>query len=70
MPSKPVIKGKGGVLEEERTALLREAISRPGVRDAVEVYLGWQEKDSELDAYRSATSRPDTVITTDSTRVG
>ena len=69
MPSKPVTKGRRSALERDHTALLREAISRPGVREAVEVYLGWQEKDRHLDAYRSVTSGPNRVITTDSTKV-
>ena len=41
--------------ERERNAMLNAALARPGIREVMEVYGGWQEKDSGLDAYRSAT---------------
>ena len=42
--------------EQERAEMLKEALSRPGVREVMEVYGGWREQDRRLDAYRAATS--------------
>lgn len=42
--------------EQKRAAMLEEALSRPGVREVMEVYGGWREQDRRLDAYRAATS--------------
>ena len=42
--------------EREHAALLEAALARPGVREVMDVYRGWQAKDRELDAYRSATT--------------
>ena len=40
--------------EREHAAMLEAALARPGVREAIAVYRGWQEKDRGLDGYRSA----------------
>lgn len=40
--------------ERAHAAMLEAALARPGVREALAVYRGWQEKDRALDAYRSA----------------
>ncbi len=50
----------------EHAAMLEAALSRPGVREMMEVYGGWQEKDRGLDSYRAATKRPGRVTTTNS----
>ena len=42
------------------------ALARPGVREAMDVHRGWQEKDRGLDAYRSATKAPGRFTTTNS----
>ena len=56
--------------EREHAEMLEAALARPGVREAMDVYRGWQEKDRGLDAYRSATKPPGHVRTTDSSRAG
>ena len=40
---------------EIHAALLKDALSRPGVREMMLVYGQWQEQDRTLDAYRAAT---------------
>ena len=54
--------------EQEHAAMLKEALSRPGVREVMDVYSGWWEKDRGLDAYRAATKTPARTTTTDHTR--
>ena len=54
--------------ERERAEMLALALARPGVREVMDVYCGWQEKDRGLDAYRSATKAYGRVTTTDSTK--
>ena len=41
--------------------MLDAALAPPGVREVMDVYRGWQEKDRGLDAYRSATKSPGRV---------
>ena len=45
----------GSRREREHAAMLDAALARPGVREVMDVYHGWQEKERGLDAYRSAT---------------
>jgi len=52
----------------EHTAMLEAALARPGVREVMDVYRGWQEKDRGLDAYRSAAKAPDRVTNSNSSR--
>ena len=52
--------------EREHAAMLEAALARPGVREAMQVFGGWQEKDRGLDAYRAATKAPTRTTTTDS----
>ena len=52
--------------EKECSKMLEAALARPGVREMMEVYNIWQEKDRGLDAYRSATAARGQVKTTDS----
>ena len=51
--------------EQKRRAMLDEALSRPGVRRAMEVYGYWQEQDQGLDPYRTSAKEPYQIITTD-----
>ena len=52
MKQKPVTSRR----EQDHAAMLKEALSQPGVREVMKVYSGWWEKDRGLDAYRAATS--------------
>lgn len=54
---------------QDHAELLESALARPGVREVMKVYGRWQEKDQLLNAYRSATRRPQRITTTDSSRV-
>lgn len=54
--------------EQEHAAMLKEALSRPGIREVMDVYDGWREKDRGLDAYRAATKTPAYTTTTNHTR--
>lgn len=51
--------------EKEHAALLKEALDRPGVREAMKVFHDWQRADRGLDAYRAATKVPYVTRTTD-----
>lgn len=46
--------------------MLEAALARPGVRELAKAYGSWQEKDRGLDAYRSATKKPERIMTTNS----
>ena len=52
---------------QQREAMLKAALARPGVREFMEVYQDWQKADRGLDVYRSATKEPLITTTTDST---
>ena len=54
--------------EQDHAAMLKEALSRPGVREVMDVYNGWWEKDRGLDAYRAATKTPARTTRTDHTQ--
>lgn len=54
--------------EQEHAAMLEEALSRPGVREVMDVYSRWWEKDRGLDAYRAAMKTPAHTTTTNHTR--
>ena len=60
--------GKHPISERERkhTEMLEAALARPGVREVMRVYGGWQEKDRGLDIYRSATKEARRIVTTNS----
>lgn len=51
--------------EKAHAEMLEAALARPGLREVMRVYQGWQDKDRGLDAYRAATKRSDRVTTTD-----
>ncbi|MCY4239300.1 MAG: hypothetical protein OXC93_13305, partial [Rhodospirillaceae bacterium] len=52
--------------EQEHAEMLEAAVARPGVREVMQVYGGWQEKDRGLEAYRSATKEAQSIVTTNS----
>ena len=60
----------GSRREREHAEMLEAALARPGVREVMDVYRGWQEKDRGLDAYRSATKATGHVTTTNSSKAG
>lgn len=43
--------------EKQHAALLEQALSRPGVKEVMEVYGGWQKQNQGLDSYRLATRK-------------
>lgn len=53
--------------EKQRTQMLETALARPGVREVMKVYQDWREKNQGLDAYRSATKKPEQITTTNYT---
>ena len=65
MTKKEADKQSGSERERERAAMLEAALARPGVREVMQVYGGWREKDRELDAYRAAAETTGRVTTTD-----
>ena len=50
--------------EAEQTAMLEEALRRPGVTEVMKVYEGWKQADNGLNVYRAATKKPQIVTTT------
>lgn len=51
--------------EKKFDAMLEEAISRPGVREVMEVYQCWQKQDQALDSYHAATKETPHILTSD-----
>ena len=70
MANQETRKRSGSGRERDHAEMLEAALARPGVREVMKVYGGWQEKDRGLDAYRSATKTPGRVTTTDSSKAG
>ncbi len=58
----------GSRREQEREAMIEAALARPGVRDLMEVYRGWQEQDRGLDALRSVTKPAGRVTASNSSK--
>ena len=54
--------------EQTHAELLEAALARPGVREVMEVYAAWQEKDRGLNTYRSAIRKSERITTTDSSK--
>ena len=52
--------------EREHSELLERALARPGVREVMNVYDNWREKDRGLDSYRAATKISERITTTNS----
>lgn len=44
--------------------MLKEAQARPGIREVMQVYQDWQEKDRGIEPYRSATKAAGRTATT------
>ncbi len=61
-------KGSASKRVQSHAELLESALARPGVREIMKVYSGWQEKDQGLDVYRSAIKKPERTTTTNSSR--
>ena len=53
--------------KEDYEEMLKLALSRPGVREVMEVYGGWKERALEIDAHRSAMKPAKRAVTTDYT---
>lgn len=51
--------------EQQHADMLREALSRPGIREVMQVYENWQKADRAMDPYRLAAKQHETTITTD-----
>ena len=52
-------------IEKERAAMLKEAMSRPGVREVMEVYQNWKKTDGSLDNYRRMNKKGANVVVSD-----
>ena len=50
---------------KKHAALLKEALDRPGVYEAMKVFRNWRRADRRLDAYRAATRERHISITSD-----
>ena len=50
--------------QDRQEEMLKEALERPGVREAVEVFLAWRSADHGLDPYRAATKHTSFATTT------
>ena len=55
---------------QEHAEMLREALSRPGIREVMEVYENWQKADRAMEPYRLALKQRETIVTTDQANVG
>ncbi len=55
--------------EREHANLLERALARPGVREVMDVYDNWRERDQGLNGYRAATKTPERIITTNSSNL-
>ena len=53
--------------EREHAVMLKEALSRPGIHEVMQVYQAYRKVDRELNSYRSATKRRGKVIATTQT---
>ena len=52
--------------EREHTELFERALARPSVREVMNIYDNWREKDRGLNSYRAATKNPEQITTTNS----
>ena len=60
---------KQSTREAVHAAMLKEALQRPGVREAMEVYQDWQRADNGPDSYRATTKQLWITTTTDHANV-
>ena len=61
------IKEVEGSRAEAHDAMLQEALSRPGVREVMQVYENWRKANQGFSAYRLATRGQGRVTTTNRT---
>lgn len=69
MTKRKVDESQRSTRERDHDAMLKAALARPGVREAMEVYGNWQEKDREMEAYRSVTQDSEQFTTTNHSNV-
>ncbi len=60
---------EGSSRGEDHAAMLEEALTRPGIREVMQVYQGWQRLDRELDPYRATRRRSPIATTSDHANV-
>ena len=65
MTKKEADKKSGSERDQEHAAMLETALSRPGVREVMQVYGGWQERDRELYSCRTTAEAAGRFTTTD-----
>lgn len=56
-------------LEKQHTEMLEKALGRPGIREAMNVFYGWQDRDQKLETYRAATIGTEQMTTTNHTNI-
>ncbi len=56
-------KQSGSRRGQDHADMLKAALARPGIREVMQVYGGWQGKDRGLDAYRAAARIPGRITT-------
>ena len=56
-------------LEKQHAEMLEKALRRPGIREAMNVFYGWQNRDQILETYRSATIGTEQMTTTNHTNI-
>lgn len=55
--------------QKQQTDLLEEALSRPGIREVMLVYQGWEQVERNMDSYRTVANERGTVSTSDHANV-
>lgn len=60
---------KNSKRKQAHADLLKAALARPGVHEAMQVYCSWLEKDQGLNTYRSVIQKPAIVTTTNSSSI-
>lgn len=53
----------------EHAELLKAALARPGIREVMQVYGGWWEREQVVNVYRSAIKKVGKIITTNSSNL-
>ncbi len=55
--------------QREQAEMLKDALSRPGVLEVMQVYQNWQDQEKRFTVYRDATNRPAKFGTSDRTSI-
>lgn len=55
--------------KQAHAEMLEKALARPGVREAMEVYCNWQDRDQAMNSYRSRTKNIVKSTTTNTTSI-